>query len=110
MSDLVLNTVQRGNFASILGKLESPNLIKELFKSKSDLVQIIYVFVQNISGMMFYIPHWLWKIYEDGRLQKITSGLQGRTLDIETRKGQLDDLVKYVKGKKISNSVDFFIV
>ena len=56
---------------------------------------------------MFYIPHWLWKIYEDGRLQKITSGLQGRTLDIETRKGQLDDLVKYVKGKKISNSVNF---
>ena len=57
---------------------------------------------------MFYIPHWLWKIYEDGRLQKITSGLQGRTLDIETRKGQLEDLVKYVKGKKISNSNIFF--
>ena len=58
--------------------------------------------------MMFYIPHWLWKIYEDGRLQKITSSLQGRTLDIETRKGQLEVLVKYVKGKKISNSVNFF--
>ena len=57
---------------------------------------------------MFYIPHWLWKIYEDGRLQKITSSLQGRTLDIETRKGQLEDLVKYVKGKKISNSNNFF--
>ena len=53
---------------------------------------------------MFYIPHWLWKIYEDGRLQKITSSLQGRTLDVETRKGQLEILVKYVKGKKYSNS------
>ena len=56
---------------------------------------------------MIYIPHWLWKIYEDGRLQKITSGLHGRTLDIETRKAQLDDLVKYVKGKKYSNSTIF---
>lgn len=54
-------------------------------------------FVLFLQGMMFYIPHWLWKIYEDGRLNKITSGLQGRTLDIETRKGQLDTLVKYVK-------------
>ena len=68
----------------------------------------ISIWFQQISGMMFYIPHWLWKIYEDGRLQKITSSLQGRTLDIETRKGQLEVLVKYVKGKKISNSVNFF--
>ena len=46
---------------------------------------------------MFYIPHWLWKTFEGGRLQKITSGLRGRTLDLETRKSQLEILVKYIK-------------
>ena len=46
---------------------------------------------------MFYLPHWLWKTFEGGRLQKITSGLRGRTLDVETRKSQLGILVKYVK-------------
>lgn len=54
-------------------------------------------FVLFLQGMMFYIPHWLWKTYEGGCLQKITGGLRGRTLDIEQRKGQLDTLVKYVK-------------
>ena len=47
--------------------------------------------------MMFYIPHWLWKTYEGGCLQKITGGLRGRTLDVEQRKSQVEILVKYVK-------------
>ena len=54
-------------------------------------------FVLFLQGMMFYIPHWLWKTYEGGCLQKITGGLRGRTLDVEQRKAQLDTLVKYVK-------------
>jgi len=54
-------------------------------------------FVLFLQGLMFYLPHWLWKTFEGGRLQKITSGLRGRTLDVETRKSQLGILVKYVK-------------
>ena len=54
-------------------------------------------FVLFLQGMMFYIPHYLWKTYEDHRLQKITNGLRGRTLSVEERKDQCEILVKYVK-------------
>lgn len=54
-------------------------------------------FVLFLQGVMFYIPHYLWKTYEDKRLQKITSGLRGRTLSLEQRKDQCEILVKYVK-------------
>ena len=29
---------------------------------------------------MFYFPHYLWKILEDRRLDKITNGLRGEAL------------------------------
>ena len=46
---------------------------------------------------MFYIPHYLWKVYEDQRLQKVTNGLRGRTLKLDDRKDACETLVKYVK-------------
>lgn len=54
-------------------------------------------FVLFLQGIMFYAPHFLWKTYESGRLQKITSGLRGRTLSLDQRKDQCEILVKYVK-------------
>lgn len=54
-------------------------------------------FVLFLQGMMFYLPHYLWKTYEDQRLNKITNGLRGRTLSLDERKDQCEILVKYVK-------------
>ena len=46
--------------------------------------------VNNFQGVLFYFPHWLWKIFEDRKLDKITSGLRGRTLNVEDRKAQCE--------------------
>lgn len=52
-------------------------------------------FVLFLQGLLFYIPHWLWKTFEDRKLDKITSGLRGRTLNLEDRKDKCDLLVNY---------------
>jgi len=54
-------------------------------------------FVLFLQGLMFYLPHFLWKTYEGQRLSKVTVDLRGRTMNLEKRKGQLDLLVKYFK-------------
>ena len=30
---------------------------------------------------MFYVPHYLWKIFEDRKVDKITNGLRGKRID-----------------------------
>jgi len=53
-------------------------------------------FVLFLQGVLFYLPHWLWKIFEDRKMQKITNGLLGRTLDIKDRSDKCSELVRYV--------------
>lgn len=53
-------------------------------------------FVLFFQGVLFYVPHYLWKIFEDRKLQKITNGLLGRTLKIEDRSDKCSELVRYV--------------
>merc|ERR1719270_1219415 len=52
-------------------------------------------FVLFFQGLLFYIPHWLWKTLEDRKLSKITENLRGRTLNIEDRKEKCHFLVQY---------------
>lgn len=54
-------------------------------------------FVLFLQGVMFYLPHYLWKVFEDRKLDKITNGLRGRTLSLDERKDQCEILVRYVK-------------
>ena len=54
-------------------------------------------FVLVLQGVMFYIPHYFWKIFEDRLLDKITKGLRGPTLSLDERKEQCETLVKYMK-------------
>ena len=54
-------------------------------------------FVLFLQAVMFYTPYFIWSIYEDGKLEKITNGLRGRTLKLSDRKDQCNILVQYVK-------------
>ena len=38
-------------------------------------------FVLFLQGIMFYFPHYLWKLLEDKKLDKITKDLRGKTTD-----------------------------
>ena len=52
-------------------------------------------FVLFLQGLLFYMPHWLWKTLEDRKLSKITDGLRGRTLNLEDRLQKCNMLVRY---------------
>lgn len=47
---------------------------------------------------MFYIPHYLWKAFEHKKIDKITSGVRGKTLvnKLEERRDCLEDLISYL--------------
>jgi len=51
------------------------------YDGKSEIVKHAYYqwvpFVLFLQGVMFYIPHYLWKIFEDRKIDKITNGLRG---------------------------------
>ena len=70
-------------------------------EEESEVVKHAYYqwvpFVLFLQGVMFYIPHYFWKIFEDRLLDKITKGLRGPTLSLDERKEQCETLVKYMK-------------
>lgn len=46
---------------------------------------------------MFYIPHWIWKNWEEGKMRMITEGLRGvLTMTPAERKGRQERLVCYI--------------
>lgn len=75
--------------------------VEPYIEGESETVKHAYYqwvpFVLFLQGIMFYLPHYLWKIFEDRKLDKITNGLRGRTLSLEQRQDQCELLVRYVK-------------
>lgn len=46
---------------------------------------------------MFYVPHWLWKNWEQGKVRQITDGLRGSFVGgKEEREGRQNRLVQYL--------------
>lgn len=46
---------------------------------------------------MFYVPHWIWKNWEEGKMRMITEGLRGvLTMPIAERRHRQDRLVRYL--------------
>jgi len=52
-------------------------------------------FVLFFQALFFYIPHYLWKIWEGGLLQTLVMDLRCPTLDDQTRDKSVDTLVNY---------------
>ncbi|XP_017463331.1 PREDICTED: innexin inx3-like, partial [Rhagoletis zephyria] len=54
-------------------------------------------FVLFLQGLMFYVPHWIWKNLEDGKMRNITEGLRGFiTIPEEYRKDRQTRIIKYL--------------
>ncbi|KAJ9596325.1 hypothetical protein L9F63_012658 [Diploptera punctata] len=53
-------------------------------------------FVLFLQGILFYMPHWFWKSWEEGKIRNITDGLRGPTIDISETKDSQKTLVKYL--------------
>ncbi|XP_053946801.1 innexin inx3 [Anastrepha ludens] len=54
-------------------------------------------FVLFFQGLMFYMPHWIWKNLEDGKMRNITEGLRGFiTIPDDYRKDRQARIIKYL--------------
>lgn len=54
-------------------------------------------FMLFFQGILFYIPHWLWKNWEEGKVRMVSDGIRGATMGTkEQRQGRLNRLVQYI--------------
>ncbi|XP_014207976.1 innexin inx3 [Copidosoma floridanum] len=50
-----------------------------------------------VQGILFYIPHWIWKQWEGGKIKAISDGIRGSTVDAHSkRKTSTQRLVQYI--------------
>lgn len=53
----------------------------------------------SFQAAMFYLPHWIWKQLEGGRLGKLIAGLNKFSEDDDKKKQEVDNLANYMKEK-----------
>jgi hypothetical protein len=54
-------------------------------------------FMLFFQGVLFYMPHWMWKQWEDGKMRIITEGLRGAVIESkQERQAKIEKLVQYL--------------
>lgn len=54
-------------------------------------------FMLFLQGVLFYVPHWMWKQWEEGKIRMISEGLRGAMVDTkQERQSKVDRLVQYL--------------
>ena len=54
-------------------------------------------FALFFQGLLFYLPHWLWKNWEEGKVKMMSEGLRGVLLESKNgRSAKINRLVNYI--------------
>lgn len=54
-------------------------------------------FMLFFQGILFYLPHWMWKQWEEGKIGMISDGMRGTLVDTKAdRQTRTTKLVQYV--------------
>lgn len=54
-------------------------------------------FMLFFQGILFYMPHWIWKQWEEGKVRMISEGMRGALLDNKPeRQAKSQRLAKYI--------------
>lgn len=54
-------------------------------------------FVLFLQGILFYVPHWIWKMWEDDKIRMISEGMRGAIVgEKEEREKRQSRLVQYL--------------
>ncbi|XP_011633530.1 innexin inx3 [Pogonomyrmex barbatus] len=54
-------------------------------------------FMLFFEGVLFYIPHWMWKHWEEGKIRTISEGMRGAMVETkQERQSKIDRLVQYL--------------
>lgn len=50
-----------------------------------------------LQGLLFYIPHWIWKNWEEGKVRMISDGIRGSMIGTkDDRRDRQNRLVQYM--------------
>ena len=74
-------------------------------------INVFYLFPRSQS-IMFYIPHWIWKCWEGGKITSLVSGLSASLMTSADRKEKISNLREYLCNSLHSHNiyaVKFFI-
>lgn len=66
-------------------------------------------FVLFFQAILFYVPHYLWKAFEGGRIRAIRSSLCNPILEETARENQKGLLIKYLEKCKNSHQATFYV-
>lgn len=64
-------------------------------------------FMLFLQAVMFYVPHYIWKIWEEGRLKNLMLGLDSLIMTEEEKDRKLETLVKYMMSHFRSHNLWF---
>lgn len=54
-------------------------------------------FMLFFQGILFYVPHWMWKQWEDGKMRMISDGMRGANVESRReREAKTNRLVQYI--------------
>lgn len=54
-------------------------------------------FMLFFQGVLFYMPHWMWKQWEEGKIRMISEGMRGAMVETKPeRQAKTDRLVQYI--------------
>uniref|UniRef100_A0A2A4K0X0 Innexin n=1 Tax=Heliothis virescens TaxID=7102 RepID=A0A2A4K0X0_HELVI len=66
-------------------------------------------FMLFFQGLLFYVPHWVWKNWEEGKIRMISDGIRGTAATIaDDKNNRLNRLVQYlVDTRHMHNTYSF---
>lgn len=55
-------------------------------------------FMLFLQGVLFYIPHWMWKQWEEGKIRMISEGMRGAMIETkQERQAKTERVVQYLQ-------------
>ncbi|KAK8777979.1 hypothetical protein V5799_020680 [Amblyomma americanum] len=77
----------------------APGVDRHRIKDGDEVIEHAYYqwvcFVLFLQAVMFYFPRWLWRSWENGRIQSLLLELHKPLLDHDKKKRQVEDVVDY---------------
>jgi len=62
-------------------------------------------FTLFFQGILFYVPHWIWKNWEQGKIRQISDGIRGvYTAPLDERLSRQSRLVRYIVDSRLTHN------
>lgn len=75
----------------------SRSVSQNIDKSCDQCWALFFKMCFHFQGILFYVPHWIWKNWEEGKVRMISDGMRGAMIGPkENRRDKVNRLVQYI--------------